>query len=143
MTKKKGLIVMGRTNARANESKNDEKILNETEGVTENVTGEETASTAETEASAGKIVPAEGAAPVANAEEKVTVVMPRFLFTSDVDVTHHDVVYAGKVYQVQYDVPHEVPKSVADIINNAIEQKKKVRGLIKSLSGKAKEISNE
>ncbi len=129
--------------ARNSEAKKDEKILNETEGVTENVAGEETASTAETEVSAGKIVPAEGAAPVAKAEEKVTVVMPRFLFTSDVDVTHHEVVYMGKIYQIQYDVPVEVPTPVADIIKNAIAQKEKVRGLIKSLSGKAKEISNE
>ena len=126
---------------RNNNSKNDEKDLKQAEGVTENVTGEESASAAEAEE---EKVTSDKSAPVAKAEEeKVTVVMPRFLFTSDVDVTHHDVVYAGKVYQVQYDVPHEVPKSVADVINNAIEQKKKVRGLIKSLSGKAKEISNE
>lgn len=130
--------------ARNSEAKKDEKILNETEGVTENVTSEEAASTAEAEAPAGKIVPAEESVPVVKAEEeKVTVVMPRFLFTSDVDVTHHEVVYMGKIYQIQYDVPVEVPTPVADIIKNAIAQKEKVRGLIKSLSGKAKEISNE
>lgn len=123
--------------ARNSEAKKDEKILNETEGVTENVTGEEA------EKDTSENAPAEGAAPVAKAEEKVTVVMPRFLFTSDVDVTHHEVVYMGKIYQIQYDVPVEVPTPVADIIKNAIAQKEKVRGLIKSLSGKAKEISNE
>lgn len=114
--------------AKASESKKDEKDLKQAEGTVENVTSEE---------ADAKIAPAEAD------DGKVTVVMPRFLFTSDVDVTHHEICYMGKIYQVQYDEPVRVIAPVADIINNAIEQKKKVRGLIKSLSGKAKEISNE
>lgn len=134
---------------RKNNTKKAEEVLDPKEGVAENVTGEEaekdTLENASAEKAEAKIAPAKET-PVAVAEAdsgKVTVVMPRFLFTSDVDVTHHEVVYMGKIYQVQYDVPVEVPTPVADIIKNAIAQKEKVRGLIKSLSGKAKEISNE
>lgn len=120
--------------AKAREVK-DEKDLKQAEGTAENVTNEEASAPSEE---------AVNVAPLKEADEgKVTVVMPRFLFTSDVDVTHHEVVYMGKIYQIQYDVPVEVIAPVADIIKNAIAQKEKTRSLIKSLSGKAKEISNE
>ncbi len=72
--------------------------------------------------------------------KRKTVVMPRYLFTSDPDSEHHVVCYRGKNYQVKYDEPVSVPLAVAEVIENAIAQKKKVKALIKSLNGKAKEI---
>ena len=77
-------------------------------------------------------------APKDEAGEAVTI--PRFLFTADTESTHHEVCVNGKIYQVKYDEPVEVPKGVADVIKNAIEQKKKVKALINSLNGNAKEI---
>ena len=131
---------------RNNNSKNDEADLKQAESVTENVTGGEAENGVSENAPAENAPAKKAEAKIAPAEAdsgKVTVIMPRFLFTSDIDVTHHEVVYMGKVYQVQYDEPVLVPAPVADIINNSIEQKKKVRTLIKSLNGKGKEISNE
>lgn len=75
-----------------------------------------------------------------NAAKRKTVVMPRYLFTSDPDSEHHEVCYNGRIYQVKYDEPVSVPLAVAEVIENAIAQKKKVKSLIKSLNGKAKEI---
>lgn len=82
-------------------------------------------------------------APTPKDDGKVSVVVPRFLFTSDTESTHHEVCVNGKIYQVKYDEPVKVPNSVADVINNAIEQKKKVKMLVNSLNGKAKEIAEE
>lgn len=78
--------------------------------------------------------------PSVKKSNRVTVVIPRYLFTSDPIVEHHEVCLNGKIYQVKYDEPVEVPKGVADVINNAIAQKKKVQGIINKLNGKAKEI---
>ena len=84
----------------------------------------------------------EGVAEANEAEipKRKTVVMPRYLFTSDPDSEHHEVCYSGRIYQVKYDEPVSVPLAVAEVIENAIAQKKKVKALIKSLNGKAKEI---
>ncbi len=74
---------------------------------------------------------------------RVMVVIPRYLFTTDANVEHHEICLNGRIFQVKYDEPVEVPKGVADIINNSIAQKKKVQGLISKMNGKAKEIANE
>ena len=103
----------------------------------ENVTG----ATEATEPEA--VGPDVAEAPAVKKSSRVTVVIPRYLFTSDPMVEHHEVCLNGKIYQVKYDEPVEVPKGVADVINNAIAQKKKVQGLISKLNGKAKEIANE
>ena len=71
---------------------------------------------------------------------RAEVVVPKYLFTTDPDEEHHVVCANGRVYQVKYDEAVMVPPIVADIINNAIAQKKKVRSLIRSMSGRAKEI---
>lgn len=76
-------------------------------------------------------------------EVRVKVVVPRYLFTSDPDEEHQVVCYAGVNYQVKYDEEVFVPAPVADILNNAIEQKKRVAGLIKGIAGKAREITRE
>lgn len=115
----------------------------------ENVTGAEATEPAEN--SAGEAESAGDASGIAEdkfnvasakaEEERVTVVMPRYLFTSDPYAEHHDVVDNGKIYQVKYDEPVQVPVSVANIIKDAIAQKKKVKALVDSLNGKAKEIA--
>lgn len=74
-------------------------------------------------------------------DDRVEVVLPRFIFTQDTESTHHEVCANGKIYQLQYDVPVMVPPMVAEIVKNAIEQRKKAKELVKSLSGKAQEIS--
>lgn len=111
--------------------------VKETTKVTEEVLKEENAVGAEAEA------PELTESDVAEAKKdngKVLVTVPRFLFTSDTESTHHEVCVNGKIYQVKYDEPVEVPKIVAGVIKNAIEQKEKVKALVNSLNGNAKEI---
>lgn len=85
----------------------------------------------------------EAKAKTSKSESGETVTVPRFLFTSDTESTHHEVCVNGKIYQVKYDEPVKVTKTVADVIKNAAEQKKKVKALVNSLNGKAKEIAEE
>lgn len=111
----------------------------------ENVTGAEATEPAENPAGEPEATKDEtvAEAPAVKKSNRVTVVIPRYLFTSDPMVEHHEVCLNGKIYQVKYDEPVEVPKGVADVINNAIAQKKKVQGLISKLNGKAKEIAQD
>ena len=74
-------------------------------------------------------------------DDRVEVVLPRFVFTGDTENDHHEVCVNGKIYQLQYDVPVKVPKMVAEVVMNAIEQRKKAQALVRSLDGKAKELT--
>lgn len=121
---------MARTTAKENTKATEEIVKNED-------------AAGATEATEGEATEPEATAEAPKSEEKVTVIIPRFLFTGDTESTHHEVCVNGKIYQVKYDEPVEVSKVVAGAINDAIAQKKKVKALVNSLNGKAKEIAEE
>ena len=73
-------------------------------------------------------------------DDMVEIVVPRFLFTSDIYSTHHEFCVNGKIYQVVYDEPVKVPEIVANVARDAIAQRRKVQGLIKAMDGKSKEL---
>ena len=109
-------------------------VPEETEALEETVPHEELVSVENADSDA--------AAPVED-DKRVTVVMPKYLFSVDAETEHHEVCYKGRIYQVQYDTPVRVPAPVADIINNAIAQAKKVIALLKGLDGKSTESKND
>lgn len=76
-------------------------------------------------------------------DDMVEIVVPRFLFTSDIYSTHHEFCVNGKIYQVVYDEPVNVPEIVANVARDAIAQRRKVQGLIKAMDGKSKELNKE
>ncbi len=129
---------MAKATTKANEVV-DEKVTGQAEEVLPEVTESTNAEALPSEATSDSAKKEEKA--VDKKDDRVEVVLPRFIFTQDTESTHHEVCANGKIYQLQYDVPVMVPPMVAEIVKNAIEQRKKAKELVKSLSGKAQEIS--
>ena len=63
-------------------------------------------------------------------EKTVSYTIPLNLLTDD---THHTVIHKGKPYQIECGVEVEIPAYIAEILDNAITQKRAANALVREL----------